>query len=135
MGVIYIVTSGDYSEYRIDAVFSTEELARQYINRRKEEEISWYDGSIEPWDIDSSDPEWLEGKYSIWHIGINYSTADILWISKDASGEWDTQISHYPEMKRITMFVTAKTEEEAAKIAMEKRTAFLLKEGIEDVTK
>lgn len=31
MAKIYIVTSGDYSDYRVNAVFSTREKAEEYI--------------------------------------------------------------------------------------------------------
>ena len=33
MAKIYIVTSGEYSDYAIDAVFSTEEKAHEYIQQ------------------------------------------------------------------------------------------------------
>jgi hypothetical protein len=48
MAQVYIVTSGEYSDYSIDAVFSTPELAKEYTDR--------FGGEIETWDVDA--PEW-----------------------------------------------------------------------------
>lgn len=32
MSTVYVVTSGSYSDYGINAIFSTEELANAYVN-------------------------------------------------------------------------------------------------------
>ena len=47
--MIYIVTSGEYSNYAIDAIFSTEELAKKYIDDNPDE---WQEQRIEEWEID-----------------------------------------------------------------------------------
>lgn len=48
---VYIVTSGTYSDYGIEAIFSTEELAKEYIDIHGD----YDDRSIETWDLDSAD--------------------------------------------------------------------------------
>lgn len=50
---IYIVTSGEYSSYGINAVFSTYEKAEKYIALRNDEDSSWHDEYyIEEYDVD-----------------------------------------------------------------------------------
>ena len=48
--MVYIVTSGQYSDYSIDSVFETRELAAAYIELRQKS-AQWYDGSIEEWPL------------------------------------------------------------------------------------
>jgi hypothetical protein len=55
---IYIVTSGEYSEYKINAVFSTKEKANAYIQQHG----TYYD--IEEYDLD----EEVEKKSQLWSI-------------------------------------------------------------------
>jgi hypothetical protein len=55
---IYIVTSGEYSEYEINAVFSTKEKANAYIQQHG----TYYD--IEEYDLD----EEVEKKSQLWSI-------------------------------------------------------------------
>jgi hypothetical protein len=55
---IYIVTSGEYSEYEINAVFSTKEKANAYIQQHG----TYYD--IEEYDLD----EEVEKKTQLWSI-------------------------------------------------------------------
>ena len=56
MSKVYIVTSGDYSDYSIDACFSTEVLAQKYMSNRAKGNP--YDkGRLEEWDMDGP-TEW-----------------------------------------------------------------------------
>ena len=55
---IYIVTSGEYSDYHIDAVFTTKEKAVDYV----EQHGTCY--NIEEYDLD----EEVEKKTQLWHI-------------------------------------------------------------------
>lgn len=48
---VYVVTSGEYSDYRIDAIFSTTEKAQEYVNMREiTNENEHY--RINIWDVD-----------------------------------------------------------------------------------
>ena len=48
---VYVVTSGIYSDYGIEAIFSIEELAKEYVDIHGD-----YDNRrIEEWDLDSED--------------------------------------------------------------------------------
>ena len=51
---IYIVTNGCYSDYHIEACFSTKEKAKEYIKNGKTTKQFWGEPDIEEWDIDDS---------------------------------------------------------------------------------
>ena len=57
MAKIWIVTSGDYSAYAIDAVFSTEELAQAYVRHLTGPE-EWADYHVEEYELDVPREEW-----------------------------------------------------------------------------
>ena len=48
MNTVYIVTSGCYSDYSIDAVFSTREAAEAYIGTKTNRDI-------EEWQVDTEE--------------------------------------------------------------------------------
>jgi len=51
---IYVVTEGDYSDYHIEACFSTKKKAQEYIKNAKKVNESWYYPDIEEWELDSN---------------------------------------------------------------------------------
>lgn len=53
MGKVYIVTEGEYSDYRIEACFSTKKKAQEYIKNAKQVNHNYYP-EIEEWDLDSN---------------------------------------------------------------------------------
>lgn len=66
---VYVVTSGEYSGYRIEGVFSTRAKAQEYKNRQ----AASLDGGwtrlndIEVWEVDQ---EVAAVDHSQWHVGI-----------------------------------------------------------------
>ena len=52
MAKVYIVTSGCYSDYTINACFSTKEKAQEYINNSKKTQDYSYDIGIEEYELD-----------------------------------------------------------------------------------
>lgn len=58
MSKVFIVTSGEYSEYGIDRVFSTEEKAKEFIRVT----MDLYGGTfnIEPYELDAPMPTYKE---------------------------------------------------------------------------
>lgn len=52
MSKVYIVTSGEYSGYHIDACFSTKQKAQEYIKNAEKTEKFWDEPRIEKWDLD-----------------------------------------------------------------------------------
>ena len=54
MSKVYIVTCGDYSDYRIEACFSTKAKAQEFIKNGKKIEEFWDNPRIEEWDLDAN---------------------------------------------------------------------------------
>ena len=54
MSKIYVVTEGDYSDYHIEACFSTKKKAQEYIKNSKKVNESYYYPRIEEWELDSN---------------------------------------------------------------------------------
>lgn len=57
---VYVVTSGSYSDYGIDAIFSTKELAETYASRM-DSKSSYPGHNIEEWQIDAGLPRLFYG--------------------------------------------------------------------------
>ena len=60
MKKIYIVTSGEYSDFHIDKVFSTKKLAHKFIGNGGEQ------FSIETWDVDKKSEGKIRQIFEIW---------------------------------------------------------------------
>lgn len=54
MSKVYIVTCGDYSDYGIEACFSTKAKAQEFIKNGKKIEEFWGNPRIEEWDLDAN---------------------------------------------------------------------------------
>ena len=54
MSKIYVVTEGEYSDYHIEACFSTKKKAQEYIKNSKKVHESYYYPGIEEWELDSN---------------------------------------------------------------------------------
>ena len=52
MSKVYIVTEGEYSDYRIEACFSTKKKAQEYVKNAEKIRSSYYYPYIEEWDLD-----------------------------------------------------------------------------------
>jgi hypothetical protein len=61
MNKIYIVTSGQYSDYGIDAVFSEKSLAKKYIDSFKKDDYGDR-MEIEEWDLDKNSDQLKAGR-------------------------------------------------------------------------
>ena len=69
---VYVLTSGEYSDYSITAVFSSKQLAEQYIAKTNEKYRDW---NIEEWVLDE---EVLAQNIQVWHVGIALDTGEVL---------------------------------------------------------
>ena len=54
MSKIYVVTEGKYSDYHIEACFSAEKKAQEYIKNAKKVHGEYYFPDIEEWELDSN---------------------------------------------------------------------------------
>ncbi len=72
MSDIFVVTSGEYSDYGIRAIFSTEELANRWIALHKEGDRSEF--NIETWSLDG---EATAENITVWRCGILLDSGEI----------------------------------------------------------
>lgn len=118
--LIYIVTSGEYSSYRIEGVFSTEAKARTYAGHYGGRQIEEYEVDELPesprshgrfeWDVTFDDAG------TITAITLTGSIGDLSMTSqRDALGY-------------LHIYTLATREETARRIAVDKRTEYLAAE-------
>lgn len=69
MEKVYIVTSGDYSDYAIEAVFSTREKAEEYVDAHGS------DYRVEEYPVDDAE---VKKNESIWLVFIDWKTGEVL---------------------------------------------------------
>lgn len=121
---IYIVTSGEYSDYGIDAVFSTKEKADEYIQQHGT------DYHIEEYDLDEEVIKYTR----LWRIEFNISDGMFHEACvRDYKQEVvrDTcNVEQYLQGTYINFYVDADTMDKAVKIASERFTAVKANEYI-----
>lgn len=127
MTTVYVVTSGEYSEYSIEALFSTQELAKQYIVRLGEENNYPSYRRIEEYDLDGTDVDWLNGKKDLYYVRLSLGSADVLSVEKKIYQPKEEEWEFMRLGERILFTaVMADTEERAVKVAMERRSMWLV---------
>lgn len=78
---VYLVSSGEYSDYGIDAIFSTRELAERYLaGNEKYDKYDLY--VIEEWELDEHQHEALRPIWIVW-IGLSKDSGKITSESRD----------------------------------------------------
>lgn len=124
MAKLYAVTSGEYSDYGINALFSSKEKAVEYYLKLKKE----YKGY---------EPSWLE-EYDDGVVG-SYRGLEMFFVVFDSYGNVEKVVNDEPRTEDVCLFqegracvyVYAEDKDSAVKIAAEKRAiALSLKEGI-----
>lgn len=112
---IYVVTSGDYSDYGIEAMFSTREKAQAYIDARN---LNDYDEGreVNEWIVDEQEG-WLMRPQ--WEAHIRNEPPSIR--------DRDAAIRRGKEVAYITSYVSP---EHALKLAAEVRQQWLREQGI-----
>ncbi len=81
MSKVYIVVSGEYSDRSIDGVFSTEEKAKEFIEK------AGGDADFEEWDVD-----WHETRIErpAWHAFANFEKDEVMQHFKGTTQAWGT---------------------------------------------
>jgi len=123
---VYAVSSGEYSDYGIEAVFSTKENAKSYIGDR-----SCCD--IEEWVLDA----WVPKADAAWEVDMTLE-GDVVKVKKLSHAD-DSYLRYWPPAPfappnaphMLYMKMWADDENGAVKIANERRIAFLLKRDAE----
>ena len=124
---VYVVTSGEYSDYGIDAIFSTRELAQSFIDAFKADK--WHEMDIEEWDLDPNSTH-LKQNRKPYFLRINkrgdvsdLEVADSSYgFKKDLP---EAEISYTANLEWMNINCFADDENHAVKIAGEKRSQIL----------
>lgn len=130
MTTIYVVTSGEYSDYSICAVFSTKELAEEYVAFGTQHKQFGYTGAdIEEWELDQGSEQVRAGVscYQVYFTDILSGDIGFLndWgVTEEPLRE---QVIDRPDGTRsYVAWVLANDEESACKIANEHRVRAIL---------
>jgi hypothetical protein len=121
MAKVFVVTSGQYEDYRIVGVFSTEEKAEEFIQTQDDND---YD--IEEYGIDELEPD---EEMHTWAVDITEKGGTVEWMSAKIANEkadkrtfsifWDSAETLTPR-HRFIFFVDCVRKDEAIKIATER---------------
>ena len=79
MEKVYIVTSGDYSDYHIAAVFSTREKAEEYVDAHGS------DYRVEEYPVDDAE---VKKNESIWLVSVNWKTGKVISANPENLSEY-----------------------------------------------
>lgn len=95
MDKVFIVTSGRYSDYFIEAVFSSKEKAEDYINAN---------GTDDSWEVNEYevDKESTECRDAIYDVFINIKTGDVYVNGREEQGD---NLSYAFDAKRKDCFL------------------------------
>ena len=122
---IYIVTEGSYSDYHIEAVFSTREKAEEFMDTKDD------DASIEELPLDAP----VERKVTTWEIGLDLRTKNVRSVNLWSSRQKDLVIlggtSCLADKENIIGFtIESDSRERAIKIASERYGAVIANERV-----
>lgn len=138
---IYIITSGQYSDYSISGATTDKEQAEAWIKKQYEKlkaEGMWDDEYDEPfygdtYSIEEYDSDcigkWLNG-YKVWEVyydmagNIEKLIANCNYFCHDERATY-IEPSRWNSKEQIMVSVYARSREEAVKIAAEKRVRFI----------
>ena len=131
---IYAVNAGEYSDYRIIALFSTMEKARDYMEATPQGASGFYN-DVEEYELDPDAADLIRRGYSVWSVTMTRdgNTESVKAVDLNASGisdlsSWIWRRSKAPAYKDkglpdcIVSKVMAKSPAGAVKIVNEQRT-------------
>lgn len=135
MKQVFAVNSGSYSDYRINAIFSSRELANEYMDAVKQHDYN----EIEVYEVDPPTVDLLKRGYSVWRVlmlhdgtteridrtengyyDVEYAPSHRIWRRTEAPAYFGKGI---PDALQSSVW--AKTEKQAVKIVNEKRTQMI----------
>lgn len=112
--IVYVVTSGEYSDYTIHAVFSTKEKAEEYIDHGEYFSDSY---EIEEYELDSENPDMSEKLYE---IDIDYNTFDANLVFIHSCSQEQVDIFKMIDSDTMRMWILTTDSKRAIKIASER---------------
>lgn len=117
MNKVFIVTAGCYSDYHIEAVFSTREKAESYINANGTDD----DWEVNEWDVDVESTECHD---AIYDVSVDITKGDISVDSRSERGdgfyEKHKDCFQYNGMHRVRMWLSSDSLERVKKVASER---------------
>jgi hypothetical protein len=140
MKKIYAVSSGDYSDYRVNALFSSKKLAEEFIEVMQKDNL--YGGDyygIEEYELDPPTVDLIKRGYSVWSV-LMLQDGTVERTHKTDNDKYDVSNAGFcriwertkaPAFKgkgipdALNMKVWAKTEQAAIKIVNEKRAQMI----------
>lgn len=127
MQKIFLVTSGSYSDYNVDAIFSTRELAEEWIKYQKDDDFTIEENELDP-TIDKESYDNIP-TFSV-TIFKNGDILSLFRMSQFTKKEFKTVINgpRYfgsPNTLTLDIITRARDEEHARKIAGEIRQDYL----------
>ena len=130
MDKVYVVTSGEYSDFGIDAIFATEELAQIFVDSFAVDDRS-RELNITEWTLNPNE-KYLKQNRNPYFLQINKKgdIRDICACESDRVNLFRTEISdakiHFTkDLEWMNIACFANNEEHAVKIASEKRSQIL----------
>ncbi len=128
---IYIVTKGEYSDYRICGVFDNKELAEKFAEKLSNKLEK---ARIEEWELNPAEYE-LKNDLSIWYVTLDYKGNCVKVEKKE---DWEYYYENTLPPSCITksasgyyyyIYCFARDEKHAIKIASEKLFRFKVEEN------
>lgn len=121
---VYIVTSGSYSEYRMEAVYSTREAAEQHVALLNAPETCIVDNpTIEEYEVDEFADHVAQG-FLLWHVRMGRDGSGFAHLTSelDRLGQHSFDFPPRPQMEYVCW---ARDEQHAIKIANEHRAQLI----------
>lgn len=134
MTTVYVVTSGSYSDYGVEGIFDTREKAELYCAYQNT--FRGYESGIEEWELNEYYSP-LERGLSFFCVHFPDITKGDAEVEKQQVGE-EREASYEPyraEGRNYVIYLWARDEQAARKIANEKRVQYLLRLEQEDLTR
>lgn len=131
MTTIYIVTSGDYSAYSINAVFDSQEKAQSFVDYHNQYIDTYSQADIDEWELNAYYDEISRGLkcFYVFFKDINVGDATVRCGSvSDDVGGWSGK--DYKGTRWFHTYLWAKDEAAALKIANERRVQYLVNEEV-----
>lgn len=114
---VYVVTAGEYSDYRIEGVFSSREKAEEYINHSTDQDLN----GIDEWVLDEKKPDKGE---KIFEVTSSFDKIDFHISGREHNPvEYKDLMQYYITWNRshnIRFYIYTDTRERAIKIASER---------------
>lgn len=126
---VYIVTSGEYSDYRINAVFSTREKAQEFLDicNQNQRDLIGSSAEIEEWDLDIPRETWLSTHIYMFSNGDVSSAYTYLTARGNSAPSFGGFAYSMPKSGERLLSWTVRTgdKERAIKMVNEKRALIL----------